>query len=96
MKFLKVAQPLRYHCASFPTCIEPLNFGLKENFIEILGKDKILPIIRTKDVDKAIEVSKAIADGGVRIIEINVESRIYNMQSFVYILSTDLMGGFIL
>lgn len=47
---------------------------MSENFIEIIGKDKILPIIRTKDADKAIEVSKAIAEGGIRVIEINVET----------------------
>ena len=47
---------------------------MSENFIEIIAKDKILPIIRTSDAEKAIEVSKAMTEGGVRVIEVNVEN----------------------
>lgn len=46
---------------------------MSENFIELIKKTKIYPIIRTKEPEQAIEVAKAISDGGINIIEMNVE-----------------------
>ena len=43
------------------------------NYIETIKQDKIFPIIRTKDADMVVETCKALVDGGIKIIEINVE-----------------------
>ena len=46
---------------------------MSENFIQMIGDAKIYPIIRSKDVDKIIETSKALVEGGIKILEITVE-----------------------
>lgn len=51
---------------------------MKENLINILGEQKILPIIRNKNPETVVELAKALKDGGIRIVEITVEnSEIY-------------------
>ena len=47
---------------------------MSENLIEIIRRDKIYPIIRVNDFQKAIDISKALIDGGIRLLEINVEN----------------------
>ena len=47
---------------------------MKENFIEKLNRNKILPIIRSKDPQDVIDKSHALLDGGIDIVEINVET----------------------
>ena len=47
---------------------------MSENYIEIIKQDKIYPIIRCKDADLAIETAKALCDGGIRVLEINVDN----------------------
>ena len=44
-----------------------------ENFIEIISEDKIYPIIRGNNAEKAIETARALSEGGVRVIEMNIE-----------------------
>jgi 2-dehydro-3-deoxyphosphogluconate aldolase/(4S)-4-hydroxy-2-oxoglutarate aldolase len=39
----------------------------------MIGQDKIYPIIRCEEPEKIIEVSHALVDGGIRILEINIE-----------------------
>lgn len=46
---------------------------MSENFIQIIGEDKIYPIIRCKDAEFAVETAKALAEGGIRILEMSVE-----------------------
>ena len=46
---------------------------MSENYIKMIARDKIYPILRGKDPDKIVEVSKALVDGGIRVLEINVE-----------------------
>ena len=46
---------------------------MSENFIEIIKKVKVYPIIRSKDPEQAVEVARALADGGIRVLEMNVE-----------------------
>lgn len=45
-----------------------------ENYLDILKKDRVYPIIRCNEADKAIEIAAALIDGGIRLVEINVES----------------------
>lgn len=47
---------------------------MTKNLIKELAKEKIFPIIRCKDAQKAIDTAKALADGGIKIMEINVEN----------------------
>ena len=46
---------------------------MNENFIEIIGKTRIYPILRGNDKDKVIEIAHALVDGGIRVLELNVE-----------------------
>ena len=52
---------------------------MKKNFLEQIYNAKVLPIIRSKDAQDVIEKAKALKDGGIDIVEINVETpQIYN------------------
>ena len=43
---------------------------MKENLINILAEEKILPIIRTGDPQKVIDTAKALKDGGIKVVEV--------------------------
>ena len=47
---------------------------MKENLIKLLSEERILPILRNKDADAVISSAKALIDGGIKIIEINIEN----------------------
>lgn len=47
---------------------------MSENYIEIISEDKLYPIVRSKKAEEAIEISKALVEGGIRLLEINVEN----------------------
>ena len=47
---------------------------MSENYLEIIKQDKVYPIIRCKEPEQAIEISKALVEGGIRVLEINVEN----------------------
>ncbi len=47
---------------------------MSENYIGIIKEDKVYPIIRTKEPEQAIETAKALVEGGIRVLEINVEN----------------------
>lgn len=47
---------------------------MKENLIKLLSEEKILPIIRNKNPQTVIKTARALKDGGVKIVEINVET----------------------
>ena len=47
---------------------------MSENYLEIIIKDKVYPIIRDKDPEHTVETAKALIDGGIRLLEINVET----------------------
>jgi 2-dehydro-3-deoxyphosphogluconate aldolase/(4S)-4-hydroxy-2-oxoglutarate aldolase len=49
---------------------------MSENFIKMIGEDKIYPILRCRDNNpkKMIEVAKALVDGGIRVLELNIEN----------------------
>ena len=49
------------------------------NLIDELKENKIFPIIRSKNSDEIIKTAKAIIEGGLNIVEINVgNSKIFN------------------
>ena len=47
---------------------------MSDNYIQMIAEDKIYPIIRCSDADFAVQTAKALVDGGVRVIEMNVEN----------------------
>ena len=47
---------------------------MSENYISTIAKEKIYPIIRSNDSEQIVEVAKALVDGGIKILEINVEN----------------------
>lgn len=47
---------------------------MNENLIEVLKEEKIFPILRSNDAKAAIETAKALIDGGIKVLEINVEN----------------------
>ncbi len=66
------------------------------NYIQEIGREKIYPIIRCKEADQVIEISKALVDGGIKILEINVENpKIYDAISEVSKFAHVCAGGII-
>lgn len=67
-----------------------------EYHIKEIGKQKIYPIIRENDPERAVEKAKAIVDGGIKIIEITVENDfIYDAIEEVSEFATISAGGII-
>lgn len=46
---------------------------MSDNYIQMIAEDKIYPIIRCQNAEFAVNTAKALADGGIRVIEMNVE-----------------------
>ena len=69
---------------------------MKENLIKLLSEEKILPILRNKDADAVIDSAKALIDGGIKIIEINIENpSIYRAVEEISQYATVCAGGII-
>ena len=69
---------------------------MSENYIQMISEDKIYPIVRCKDADKTVEIAKALVDGGIRVLEINVENpSIYGAISEVSRFANVCAGGII-
>lgn len=47
---------------------------MSENYLDIIAEDRIYPIIRDKEYKHTIEIAQALIEGGIRVLEINVES----------------------
>lgn len=69
---------------------------MSENYIKTIVEDKVYPIIRCKDAERTIEIAKALVDGGIRVLEINVENpSIYDAINEVSKYATVCAGGII-
>ena len=69
---------------------------MSENYLNILAKDRIYPIIRCKEPEIALTTAKALIDGGIRLLEINVENiSIYEVIKEVSGYATVCAGGII-
>lgn len=69
---------------------------MSENYIQTISKDKIYPIIRCKEAKQVIEIAKALVDGGIQVLEINVENpSIYEAISEVSKFAHVCAGGII-
>ncbi len=47
---------------------------MNKNLIELLSDEKILPILRGKDAAKIKDTALALIEGGIKILEINIEN----------------------
>ncbi len=47
---------------------------MTENLIKLLAEEKVFPIVRSREPQKALDIANAIIEGGVKALEINVES----------------------
>lgn len=47
---------------------------MQENLIKKISKEKIYPIIRCSDAQSAIDTANALIEGGIKVLEINVEN----------------------
>ncbi len=47
---------------------------MSETLIDLLTKEKLYPIIRCSDPDEAIEIGHAMIKGGIKILEVNIET----------------------
>lgn len=47
---------------------------MQENLIKKIEKQKVYPIIRCEKAQIAIDTAKALVDGGIKILEVNVEN----------------------
>ena len=47
---------------------------MSENLIKTIKEQKIFPIIRNKDPKTVIDVARALYDGGINVLEINIEN----------------------
>ena len=69
---------------------------MNENYIQMIGEDKIYPIVRCKEAEQTIEIAKALVDGGIRVLEINVDNpSIYKAISEVSKFAHVCAGGII-
>ena len=69
---------------------------MTENYLYTIAKEKIYPIIRCKEADKTVEIAKALIEGGIKVLEINVETpEIYEAIKEVSKLATVCAGGII-
>ena len=69
---------------------------MSENYIRKIAEEKVYPIIRCDNADEVIAISKALVDGGINILEINVENvSIYKAINEVSKFTTVCAGGII-
>jgi 2-dehydro-3-deoxyphosphogluconate aldolase/(4S)-4-hydroxy-2-oxoglutarate aldolase len=55
---------------------------MNKNLIQALSEEKVYPIIREKNPERAKKVAEALIEGGIKILEINVEnSEMYEVIS---------------
>jgi len=46
---------------------------MSENYIQMIADAKIYPILRCKDAEFAVQTARALVDGGIKVIEMNIE-----------------------
>lgn len=47
---------------------------MKKNVMELILEEKIYPIVRNKDAQKAVDIAHALIEGGIKVMEITVEN----------------------
>lgn len=53
---------------------------MNKNSLKLIAEQKLYPIIRCKDASKAEDIANALIEGGVKVLEINIEDvALYNV-----------------
>ncbi len=47
---------------------------MSRNLIKLISEEKIYPIIRCNDASKAEDIANALIEGGIKVLEINIEN----------------------
>ncbi len=47
---------------------------MNKNVMDLISEEKIYPIVRSKDAQKAIDIAHALIEGGIKVMEITVEN----------------------
>lgn len=47
---------------------------MSKNLIQLISEEKIYPIIRCNDASKAEDIANALIEGGIKVLEINIEN----------------------
>lgn len=69
---------------------------MTKNLINLLAKEKVFPIIRKKNPQEVLDIAHALIDGGIQVLEINVENpKIYSAIAEISKESTVCAGGII-
>lgn len=69
---------------------------MTKNLINLLAQEKVFPIIRKKDPQEVLNIAHALIDGGIKVLEINVESpKIYAAIAEISKQVTVCAGGII-
>ena len=69
---------------------------MNENLIKVLKEEKILPIVRSSNPNTVSDIAKALIEGGVKVLEINVEnSMIYKVIEEISKYASVCAGGII-
>ena len=69
---------------------------MQENLIKKISKEKIYPIIRSSNAQEAIDTAKALVEGGIKVLEINIENlSLYQAINEVSKIATVSAGGII-
>jgi 2-dehydro-3-deoxyphosphogluconate aldolase/(4S)-4-hydroxy-2-oxoglutarate aldolase len=69
---------------------------MSENYIKTIADEKIYPIIRCKDETETIKIAEALVEGGIKVLEINVENpSIFRAINEVSKYATVCAGGII-
>lgn len=69
---------------------------MNENLVKMLSKEKLVPIIRSNDIDIVRSTANALIDGGIKFMEINVENPgIYHVIEEISKHATVCAGGII-
>ena len=69
---------------------------MQENLIKKISNEKIYPIIRSANPQDAIDTAKALVEGGIKLLEINIENAsLYQAVYEVSKIATVAAGGII-
>lgn len=69
---------------------------MQENLIKKIAEEKIYPIIRCQEAQSAIDMANALIEGGIKVLEINVENAsLYEAIHEVSMNATVAAGGII-
>ena len=69
---------------------------MNKNVMDLIAEEKIYPIVRNNDAQKAVDIAHALIEGGIKVLEITIENpSLYSAISEVSKDATVCAGGII-